>query len=76
MGTNIPRLYADFNNADALGRLRLITQGSLADIAAQNIVLSSGMRIIVHDDELSAEGEVVFSEEERVWVVKIDWGKI
>ena len=30
------------------------------------------MKIIVHDDdELSANAEVIFSEEEKIWVAKI-----
>jgi hypothetical protein len=71
------KIYADFNNADSKGRLRLAIHGSEKDIKAQNLELFSGMKIIVHDDdELSADAEVMFSEEEKIWVAKIDWSKI
>jgi hypothetical protein len=34
------------------------------------------MKITVYDDELSADAEVDFSEEEKIWVAKIDWSQI
>ena len=70
---SLSKIYADFNNADRHGRLRLATRGSEEDIRAKNLELLNGMKIIVYDDELSAEAEVVFSEEENIWVAKIDW---
>jgi hypothetical protein len=60
-----PKIYADFNNADSKGRLRLTVQGSLSDIEKQKIRLRDGMLIVVYDDELSADAEVTFSEEEK-----------
>jgi len=71
-----PRIYADFNNADSKGRLRLITEGSLSDIKRQNLKMEEGMLVVVYDDELSASAEVTFSEEEKIWVAKIDWAQI
>jgi len=71
-----PKIYADFNNADNKGRLRLIVQGSVSDITTQNLKLKSGMPVIVYDDDLSADAEVIFSDEENIWVAKIDWSKI
>lgn len=57
-----PSIYADFHNADALGRLRLNCAGTARDLAA------AGVRL--------ADGEVRFSEDERAWVAVIDWGRI
>ena len=71
-----PRIYADFNNADSKGRLRLITDGSLSDIKKLNLKMAEGMPVVVYDDELSANAEVTFSEEEKIWVAKIDWAQI
>ena len=71
-----PRIYADFNNADSKGRLRLITEGSLSDIKRLNLKMEEGMPVIVYDDELSTSAEVIFSEEEKIWVAKIDWAQI
>jgi hypothetical protein len=71
-----PRIYADFQNADIQGRVRLNCVGSIEDLARQGIRLSNGLQVIVHDDELEAEGEVQYSAEEGVWGVKIDWQAI
>jgi hypothetical protein len=67
-----PKIYADFNNLDKEGRLRLITSGSLEDICNQKTELFPGMNIIVYDDEFSIDGEVAFSADEEIWVAKID----
>jgi hypothetical protein len=39
---NNPRVFADFHNADAQGRLRLNCIGTLEDLASQNIELQDG----------------------------------
>ncbi len=69
----IPSIYADFNNADALGRLRLNTVGTVEDLGRLGLRLENGLRVIVRDDELEADGEVVRSADEGIWVAKIDW---
>jgi len=57
------KIFADFNNADAHGRLRLKTQGSLNDIKEQNIVREPGMMVQVNDyDEFSISGMVEFQK--------------
>ena len=71
------KIFADFNNADAHGRLRLNTNGSLNDIKEQNISLKPGMMVQLNDnDEFSISGIVEFSNEENIWVVKIDWNDL
>jgi hypothetical protein len=40
------------------------------------IALKNGLRIVVHDEELEADGEVVYSDTERIWVAKIDWNAL
>ncbi|HEY1189436.1 MAG TPA: hypothetical protein VGE74_17415 [Gemmata sp.] len=68
---------ADFNNADALGRLRLSIVGAIRDFARLGVRLQDGWHITVSDNEgLEADGEVVYSSEEHIWVAKIDWGAI
>lgn len=76
MSTHIPSIYADFNNADALGRLRLNCAGTIRDLASQGIVLREGLRLHLHDEELGADAQVCFSETENVWVAIIDWSAI
>ncbi|MET3503510.1 hypothetical protein ABIC45_005147 [Mucilaginibacter rubeus] len=70
-------IFVDFNNADVEGRVRLNAQGTLANIKAQNIELSNGLRLILDDEqELKAIGIVQFSENENIWVAKIDWNDL
>jgi hypothetical protein len=38
-----PKVYADFHNADAKGRLRLNCVGTIEDLARQGITLREGM---------------------------------
>lgn len=76
-----PRVYADFHNADAHGRLRLNCVGTNEDLARQAITLHDGMALTLYSDdldqngqldELLADGIVSFSEEENCWVATID----
>ncbi len=68
-------LYADFNNADRQGRLRLNGAGTLGDLSRLGVRLKDGMTFTVHDEELAADGEAVYSAEENVWTARIDWSK-
>ena len=69
-------VYADFNNADQQGRLRLNCVGTLRDLGLSGLRLADGLRIRVHDEELEADGEVSFSSDEQIWVARIDWDAI
>ena len=68
-----PTVYADFNNADPRGRLRLNGIGTVEDLSRQGIQLRDGLQLTLHDEELEADGEAHFSAEEKVWVATIDW---
>ncbi len=68
------KIFADFNNADAKGRIRLNTKGSLKGIEEAGINLQPGQEIVLSDnDEFETLGLVEFSIEEQIWVAKIDW---
>ncbi len=71
-----PALYADFMNADRLGRVRLNCVGTIEDLRRLGLGLVDGMRVVVHDDELEADGEVINSSDENLWVAKIDWNTL
>ena len=71
-----PVIYADFNNADSGGRLRLNCIGTTQDLARLGVRLEEGLEITLHDEELQAEGKVQYSDEERIWVARVDWGAI
>lgn len=69
-------ISVDFQNADPLGRVRLSTIGSLKSLARSGARLVDGLTVIVHDEELEADGVVSFAPEEHTWVAKIDWNAI
>ena len=71
-----PVIYADFHNADSGGRLRLNCIGTIEDLARLGVRLEEGLEITLHDEELQAEGKVQYSDEERIWVARVDWGAI
>ena len=73
---SIPRVYADFNNADALGRLRLNCQGTVDDLQSQGIQLSENMPLMLYMEDVECIGRVAYSSEENIWVAAIDWGGI
>lgn len=73
----LPKIFADFNNADRQGRVRLNTKGTFDDLEKLNVKLKPGLEIILNDnDELEAKGIVEHSNEEKIWVARIDWNKI
>ncbi len=82
---NNPRVYADFHNADAQGRLRLNNVGTTDDLARQGIELREGLHLNLYADdldenglvdELVVDGVVAFSLEEQCWVAMIDWNAV
>jgi hypothetical protein len=80
-----PRIYADFNNADGRGRIRLDCVGTTEDLSRQEVQLREGLILTLYSDdsddqgrldELLADGVVSFSKEENCWVATIDWSAI
>ncbi len=70
------RVFADFHNADARGRLRLNCIGTVEDLAQQHIVLQDGLKLRLYSEDLEVEGVVCYSAEENLWVAVIDWNAI
>lgn len=73
---NRPRIFADFHNADAKGRLRLNCIGTIEDLSRQRIELHDGQLLTLYSEELEVDGAVQYSEAEKVWVATIDWDQI
>jgi len=80
-----PMIYADFNNADESGRLRLNCAGTAKDLISQKIELSERLKLTLYcddaddngaPDDLRADGVVQFSTEEKGWVAAVDWNGI
>ncbi len=71
-----PRIFADFHNADAKGRLRLNCIGTIEDFARQGIELESGQELTLYSEDLEVDGIIEYSPLENIWVAVIDWDKI
>jgi len=71
-----PRIFADFHNADAQGRLRLNCIGTIEDFAQQGIELESGQELTLYSEDLEVDGIIEYSQSENIWVAVIDWDKI
>jgi hypothetical protein len=71
-----PRIFADFHNADPLGRLRLNCAGTIRDLSEQGVRLSDGLGLDLYGEDLEVEGQARFSAEEHGWVAVIDWEAI
>ena len=73
---NKVRVFADFHNADAKGRVRLNCAGTVADLERQGIVLQDGQSLSIYSEELEVDGVIHYSEEEKLWTAVIDWSAI
>ena len=82
---NLPKVYADFHNADSEGRLRLNCIGTVQDLSRQKIQLREGLQLTLfaddvdnngQRDEILTEGTVTYSAVEKLWVAIIDWDAI
>lgn len=70
------KIFVDFHNADAKGRLRLNCTGTLKDLNCQKITLHNNQRLVFYSEELEVDGIVRYSYEENLWVAVIDWNAI
>ncbi|MFM2061473.1 MAG: hypothetical protein RLZZ507_1143 [Cyanobacteriota bacterium] len=70
------RVFADFNNADENGNLRLNCIGKIEDLARQKVELQDGKTLTFYSEDLEVEGIVKHSPEENIWVAVIDWDNI
>ena len=68
----IPRIYADFNNCDREGRVRLNCIGSRADLGRLGIELKEGMKLMVSDSELEVEAVATFVADDSIWAAEFD----
>jgi hypothetical protein len=77
-----PLIYADFQNADPTGRVRLNTVGTLEDLAARRVTLSEGLELTLYTDDgdaadgLRLDGMVAYNKDEGCWVAAVDWAAV
>jgi hypothetical protein len=60
-------IFADFNNRDVDGFLRLNTVGTINDLELKSIALHDGLRLSVSDGDLVAETIIRSPGIEGVW---------
>jgi dTDP-glucose pyrophosphorylase len=72
----LPRVYADFQNGDRHGRVRLNCAGTAQDLQRQRLNLVEGMQLTLYMEDIECAGVVTFSKEENLWVAVIDWNEI
>jgi L-alanine-DL-glutamate epimerase-like enolase superfamily enzyme len=71
----VARVYADFQNCDKQGLIRLNTAGSQLDLEGEAVDLAEGMELVLYGEDLQAAG-VVHVLEEGGWGVEIDWSQV
>jgi hypothetical protein len=76
MTKTFPTLFADFQNADPRGRVRLNCVGTVTDLGTQGVELAEGLRVRLSDGEVVTDGTATFSADEHVWVAVIDWDAV
>ncbi len=83
--SQLPQIYADFQNADPQGRVRLNCVGTVHDLSRQQVQLCEGLSLLLYTDDsdenggparLVAEGTITYSQDEQCWVAVIDWQEI
>jgi hypothetical protein len=73
---SLPRLFADFQNADEHGRVRLSINGTKADLRRLGIELSDGMQVMLDDDQGQTGRAVVRWSAGDGWVAEVNWDAI
>ena len=72
-----PRIYADFQNIDNIGRLILSCSGTQRDINTQKLILTSGLEVTFYSDDIGDNGEedvllvggkIEFDDRTQTWV--------
>lgn len=67
------RVFVDFGNADARGRVRLNTAGTIQDLCHQGVELVEGLELILYQEYVEMKATVTYCLEEQMWVGKVDW---
>lgn len=71
-----PRIFVDFHNSDAEGRLRLNCIGTIEDLSVQKVKLQNGKLLKLYSEDLEVDGIIEYSQSENLWVAIIDWNEI
>ncbi len=75
-GSELPKVFVDFQNSDQHGRVRLNCVGTVEDLNRLGIALREGTPLLLSCLEMEGDGIATYSTEEHVWVARVDWEKI
>lgn len=71
------KIFADFNNTDVNGDVRLNCLGTLEDIKNGEIILREGLEILLDDyDSIKTIGRCKFSASESIWIAEVNWNAL
>lgn len=76
MNVDYPHVFADFNNSDKHGRVRLNTNGAKADFISLGIEPRDGLKLWLTDHEELATSGVVRWDDVEGWVAEIDFSEL
>lgn len=64
------KIPVDFGNRDEDGAVRLVTQGTIECLNSHDVTLAEGLRIVISDGELTAEGRC--TQRDGMWVAVVE----
>lgn len=70
------RIYADFNNSEKNGKVRLNTNGSLSDLFKVKHKIHRDMVVWLYDEEFEVETKLEYDEKWKVWLGEPDWSTL
>ena len=70
------RIYADFNNCEENGKVRLNTNGSLGDLFRVKKQIHAGMPVWLYDEEFEVESKLEYDKKWKIWMGDPHWSTI
>lgn len=69
-------IYADFNNCEENGNVRLNTNGSLNDLFRMKSKIHTGMFAWLYDEEFKVEAKLEYDGKWKIWLGEPNWSTI
>lgn len=70
------RIYADFNNCEEGGKVRLNTNGSLNDLSQVKGKIEQGMFVWLYDEEFEVLTKLEYHPKWKIWLGEPNWSTI
>lgn len=69
-------IYADFNNCEENGKVRLNTNGSLSDLFQVKNKIHPDMLVWLYDEEFEVETKLEYDRQWQLWLGEPNWSTI